>query len=165
MRTLFFFCVLLFTSCHHNPWKNSSLSNGNERYDMAKLTYSCPKQKNELELELIRCGKEVYGYINTLCFELPRNKDDHHTTTLKITTDSGIKTFTILLLEGRKRARLSDTCLEYLLQNLELKSLVTLSCGHFSQILDTSNFQRSYDALMRKPPLIQPRSMIHLELF
>lgn len=162
------FCLLLLlltTSCHHSTWQHTSIRNGNDRYDMAKLTYPSSNETNGIELEMTRLGKEIHAYINVHCFELPMNENDKHATTLTISTNCATRTFVIPLLEGGQRARLTDTCLEYLLQNLELKPSVTLSSGHFSETLDASNFERHYDALLRKPSVIQPRSMISLELF
>ena len=132
---------------------------------MAKLIYPSSCETNGIELEITRYGKEIYAYINVHHFELPSDKNNRHATTLTIRTNCATKTFMIPLLEGGGRARLTDTCLEYLLQNLELKPSVTLFSGHFSETLDASNFERHYDALLRKPNVIEPRSMISLELF
>ena len=165
MKILPFLLLLFLAGCHHSPWQHTSIRNGNDRYDMAKLTYPPSNETNGIELEISRLGKEIHAYINVHHFQLPSSGVDEHATTLTVSTNCSTKTFVIPLLEGGQRARLTDTCLEYLLQNLELKPSVTLSSGHFSETLDASNFERHYDALLRKPSAIQPRSMISLELF
>lgn len=164
MRALYFILLLFLTGCHHSPWQHTSIRNGNDRYDMTKLTYLPSNEINGLELEMTRLGKEIHAYINVHHFELPKNENDKHATTLIISTNCSTRSFVIPLLEGGQRARLTDTCFEYLLQNLKLKPSVTLFSGHFSETLDASNFECHYDALLRKPSVIQPRSMINLEL-
>ena len=69
------------------------------------------------------------------------------------------------LMEGGQRARLSDTCLEYLVQTLQLKKEVTLSSGPFTETLNSESFERHYDALLREPSRIKPQNLIHFELF
>lgn len=165
MRVLFFLSLLLLTSCHREPWQHTSIRNGNYQYDMAKLTYPSSNETSGMELEITRYGREVHAYINVHHYELPSYENDLHATTLTIRSDCGSRAFVIPLLEGGQRARLTDACLEYLLQNLELKPIVTLISGHFSEEIKASNFERHYDALLRKPSVIQPRSMISLELF
>ncbi|MEM8727209.1 MAG: hypothetical protein AAGE99_00620 [Chlamydiota bacterium] len=132
---------------------------------MAKLTYPSSDELTGIELEITRLGKEIVAHVNVHRFQLPSSEDDGGSATLTIGTDCLKKTFIIPLLEGRQRARLTDNCLEYLLQNLELKASVTLSSGHFSATLNASNFKRHYDAFLRKASIIQPRSTIDLELF
>ena len=132
---------------------------------MAKLSHPSISSTDGLELELTRYGKEIHGYVNVHIFELPIFEEDIHATTLTISTNCASETFVIPLLEGRQRARLSDTCLDYLLQTLELKSSVILTSGHFSETLDTSNFRRHYDALLRTPNRIRPQNMINFELY
>ncbi|QVL56683.1 MAG: hypothetical protein KFB93_04690 [Simkaniaceae bacterium] len=165
MRILFLLFLFFLTSCHRSPWQHTSIRNGDNNYDMAKLTYPLSNETNGMELEITRYGKEIHAYINVHRFELPSYENDLHATSLTISTHSAKRTFVIPLLEGGQRARLTDSCLEYLIQNLELKPTVTLSSGHFSEELDASNFQRHYDALLRKPSIVEPRSMISLELF
>lgn len=132
---------------------------------MAKLTYPASSENNGMELEIARYGKEIHAYVNVHSYEFPTYENDLHATTLTISTNCASRTFVLPLLEGGQRARLTDTCLEYLLQNLDLKPAVTLSSGHFSQNLESSNFERHYDALLRKPRIINPKSMINFELF
>jgi hypothetical protein len=132
---------------------------------MAKLSHPPMSSTDGLELELTRYGKEIHGYVNVHTFELPIFEGDTHATTLTISTNCASETFVIPLLEGGQRARLSDTCLDYLLQNLELKSSVVLTSGHFSETLDTSNFRRHYDALLRTSSRIRPQNMINFELY
>lgn len=165
MRILALFFLLFLTSCHREPWQHTSIRNGNAHYDMAKLTYPPSNPTSGMELELTRTGKEVHGYVNVHHYELPSHEDDLHATTLTISTNCASRTFVIPLLQGGQRAHLTDECLEYLLQNLELKPSVTLTSGHFSQELESSNFERHYNALLRKPPVIAPRSMVSFELF
>lgn len=165
MRLLALSLLLILAGCHREPWQHTSIRNGNARYDMAKLSYPSSNPSSGIELELTRIGKEVHGYINVHHYELPSYQQDLHTTTLTISTNCATRTFVIPLLQGGQRARLTDECLEYLLQNLELKPTVTLSSGHFTQELESSNFERHYNALLRKPPVIDPRSMVSFELF
>jgi hypothetical protein len=132
---------------------------------MAKLSHPPTSVNDGLELELTRHGKEIHGYINVHTFELPSLENDTHATTLTISTRSATETFTIPLLEGGQRAKLTETCLDYLLQNLELKSSVVLTSGHFSETLDASNFRRHYDALLRAPSRILPQNMINFEIY
>ncbi|MDN3509369.1 MAG: hypothetical protein P0S93_05075 [Candidatus Neptunochlamydia sp.] len=165
MRILYLLLLLFLAGCHHSTWQHTSIRNGNDRYDMSKLTCPPYNETNGIELEITRLEKEIHAYINVHHLQLPKNKDDERATTLIISTNCSTRTFIIPLLEGRQRARLTDTCFEYLLQHLELKPSVTLSSGHFSETLDASNFGRHYDTLLRKPSFIQPRSMISLELF
>lgn len=165
MKFLLLSFLLLLTSCHREPWQHTSIRNGNPNYDMAKLTYPASNPTSGMELELTRTGKEIHGYVNVHHYELPSYQDDLHATTLTITTNCAARTFVIPLLQGGQRARLTDDCLDYLLQNLELKPAVTLSSGHFSQELESSNFERHYNALLRKPPVIDPRSMVSFEIF
>ena len=132
---------------------------------MAKLTYPASNPTSGIELELSRSGKELYGYVNVHHYELPTYENDLNATTLTISTNCGSRTFILPLLQGGQRARLTDDCLEYLLQTLELKPAVTLSSGHFTQELESSNFERHYNALLRKPPVIDPRSMVSFEIF
>jgi hypothetical protein len=120
---------------------------------------------NGIELELTRTRKEVYGYVNVYHYALLPHENDIHATTLTITTNSTKRTFVIPLLQGGQRARLTDECLDYLLQNLEMKPSVTLSSGHFLQELKSSNFERHYNALFRTPSPLDPRSMVRFELF
>lgn len=165
MRLLALSLFLILAGCHRGPWQHTSIRNGNAHYDMAKLTYTSSNPISGIELELTRTGKEVQAYINVHHYELPSYQQDHHATTLTISTNCGKRSFIIPLLQGGQRARLTNECLEYLLQNLELKPTVTLSSGHFTQELESSNFERHYNALLRKPPVIDPRSMISFELF
>lgn len=164
MKALFLL-LLFLTSCHCEPWKHTSIRNGNAHYDMAKLTYPPSNPISGMELELTRTGKEIHGYVNVLHYELPPHENDLHATTLSISTNCASRTFVIPLLQGGQRARLTDDALDYLLQNLELKPSVTLTSGHFSQELESSHFERHYNALLRKPPVPDPRSMITFEIF
>lgn len=165
MRLLTLSLFLILAGCHHEPWQHTSIWNGNAYYDMTKLTYPSSNPTSGIELELTRTGKEVHAYINVQHYELPPYQQDLHATTLTISTNCGNRSFVIPLLQGGQRAHLTDECLEYLLQNLELKPTVTLSSGHFTQELESSNFERHYNALLRKPPVINPRSMISFEIF
>ena len=159
---LFLFCL---TSCHHEPWQHTSIRNGNPQYDLAKLTYPASNPNNGIELEITRSGKEVHGYINVKQYDFPIHDNNPHQTLLTIETNRATKTFVITLLEGGQRARLTDSCLEYLLQTLELKPSVTLSSGHFSEILNTANFSRHYDALLREPHRLIPEKLITFEFY
>jgi hypothetical protein len=165
MRILASLLFIFFTSCHREPWQHTSIRNGNSNYDMAKLTYPPSHPMSGIELELTRTGKEVYGYVNVYQYEFPPYENDIHATTLTITTNSAKRTFVIPLFQGGQKARLTDECLDYLLQNLELKPTVTLSSGHFLQELESSNFERHYNVLLRKAPILNPRSMVTFELF
>lgn len=165
MRIFVFLLFLFLTSCHKEPWQHTSIRNGNSTYDMAKLTYPPSHPMNGIELELTRTGKEVYGYVNVYHYALPPYENDTHATTLTITTNSAKRTFVIPLLQGGQRARLTDECLDYLLQNLEMKPTITLSSGHFLQELKSSNFERHYNALFHTPSPLDPRSMVRFELF
>ena len=157
--------LLILSGCHRDGWQHTSIQNGNAHYDMAKLSHP-PKSVNDgLELELTRYGKEIHGYVNVHTFELPVFDKDTHTTTLTISSNCASKTFVIPLLEGDQRARLTDICLDYLLQTLELKSSVTLTSGHFSEILDSSNFRIHHNALLREPTRILPHNVINFELY
>ncbi len=157
--------LLILSGCHRDGWQHASIQNGNAHYDMAKLSHPPTSPTNGLELELTRYGKEIHGYVNVHTFELPIFEEDIHATTLTISTNCASETFVIPLLEGGQRARLSDSCLDYLLQTLELKSSVILTSGHFSETLDASNFRRHYDALIRAPSRILPQNMINFELY
>ncbi|MCB1109815.1 MAG: hypothetical protein KDK64_02450 [Chlamydiia bacterium] len=165
MRLLPLLLLFFLVSCHRDGWHHTAIQNGNRQYDMAKLTHPTTSVSDGLELELTRIGKEIHGYINVHAFELPAYEEDSHATTLTISTASASQTFVIPLMEGGMRAHLTDTCLDYLLQTLELKPSVTLISGHFTEILDASNFRRHYDALLRNPSRIQPQNMIHFELY
>ncbi|MCB1107205.1 MAG: hypothetical protein KDK76_03825 [Chlamydiia bacterium] len=165
MKYLLILFTLLLTSCHRDGWHHTSIQNGNVRYDIAKLTHPSSSNSGGIELEITRFGKEIHGYINVHAFELPAYEDDPHATTLTISANCATKTFVIPLLEGGQRAKLTDTCLDYLLQTLELKPSVILTSGHFTEILDASNFERHYDALVRKPREILPQSIISFELY
>ncbi|MBF5059528.1 hypothetical protein [Candidatus Neptunochlamydia vexilliferae] len=74
------------------------------------------------------------------------------------------KTFVIPLLEGGQRARLTDTCLSYLIQVLEMYDTATLTSGHFSETISGANFQRHHDALMRCPSALRPQNLITFEI-
>ncbi len=165
MKILLLLSVLFIASCHRSPWQHAFIRNGNDRYDLAKLIYPPSSDTQGIELEITRLGQEIQAYINVRHFKLPKNENDAQTTTVVISTHSATKAFVIPLLEGGERARLTAACLEYLIQNLELKTAVTLSSGHFSETVDASNFNLHYDAFMRKPSVIQPRSLIDFEPF
>lgn len=165
IRYFLFFTLFLLTSCHRESWQHTSIRNGNRDYDIAKLSYPPSNPNSGIKLEFTRFGKEIHGYINVATFEFPTHKDDLHATTLTISTNSTTRTFVISLLEGGQRARLTDTCLDYLIQTLQLKSSVTLSSGHFSETLESSNFERHYNVLLREPSRIKPQNLIHFELF
>ncbi len=165
MKYLLPFFILILTGCHRDGWQHTSIQNGNAHYDMAKLSHLPASATNGLELELTRYGKEIQGYVNVHTFELPIFGENIHATTLTISTNCASETFVIPLLEGGQRARLTDTCLSYLIQTLELKSSITLTSGHFSETLDSSNFTRHYDALLRTPSRILPQNMINFELY
>lgn len=164
MKSVLFILFLLLTSCHRSPWQHTSIRSGNHRYDMAQLTYPSSSETNGVELEITRVGKEIDAYINVHCFELPKLSDDSHTTMLTIDASGATRTFVLPLLEGGQRAHLTETCLNYLLQILILKDSVILSSGHFSTVIDASHFERHYDALLKKPSVLQPRSMIRWDL-
>lgn len=160
------FLVLLFlflAGCHREPWQHTSIRSGDPNYDMAKLSYPSTDGAQGIELELTRCGKEIFGYIYVHQFDLP--SVEPNVTTLTIATNSTSRTFTLPLLQGSQKARLTDECLEYLLQTLTLKPSVTLSSGYFTQTIDATRFEQHYQALLRKPLLPHPRSMISFELF
>lgn len=165
MKRLLLLYLVLLSGCHRDGWQHTSIQNKENRYDIAKLSHPPTSVSDGIELELTRHGKEIHGYINVHTFELPSSKENTSATTLTISTRSASKTFTLPLLEGGQRARLTDTCLEYLLQTLELKSSVILTSGHFSETLDASNFRRHYDALIRAPGRILPQNMINFEIY
>lgn len=165
MKYLLPLFLLILSGCHRDGWHHASIQNRNAHYDMSKLSHSPTSVSDGLELELTRYGKEIHGYVNVHAFELPIFEEDIHATTLTISTNFASETFVISLLEGGQRARLTDTCLDYLLQTLELKSSVILTSGHFSETLDTSNFKQHYDALLREPSRILPQNMINFELY
>lgn len=165
MRLIIPLLFLLLTGCQREEWRHTAIRNSNRDYDIAKLTYPPSNLNDGLELELTRYGKEIHGYINVYTFELPTYKEDPHATTLTIATSSVTQTFVISLLEGGQRARLTDICLEYLLQTLILKPTVTLFSGHFSQTLKAENFKRHYEALLREPSLLRPQNLITFEIF
>ncbi len=165
MKYLLPLFLLIVSGCHRDGWQHTSIQNGNAHYDIAKLSHSPISSTDGLELELTRYGKEIHGYINVHSFELPIFDEDIHATTITISTNFASETFVIPLFEGGQRAQLSDTCLDYLLQTLELKSSVILTSGHFSEILDASNFRRHYDALLREPSRILPQNMINFEFY
>lgn len=160
-------CLLLlcFVGCARSSWQHTSIRSGNTDYDISKLTHPSSNPTDGLELELTRCGKEIHGYLNVHALELPSHEEDPHATTLTIRAQCASKTFVIPLLQGGQRARLTDTCLDYLLQTLSLKPSVTLSSGHFSETLDSANFDRHYNALLREPNWLKPDGLIHFELF
>ena len=165
MKWLLLSLLFLLTSCHHEVWQHSSIRNGNPQYDLAKLIYPSSNPNSGIKLEMIRNGKEVHAYINVKQYDLPPYENNPHQTLLTIETNRITKTFVIPLLEGKQRARLTDTCLDYLLQTLELKPSVTLSSGHFSETLNATNFSRHYDALLRQPHRLLPENLITFEFY
>ena len=166
MKILWFLPLfILLTGCYREPWHHSSIRNGNPNYDLAKLTYPASTPNCGIELEITRYGKEVHGYINVQQYTLPHHDANPHETTLTIETNQASHTFVITLLAGDQRARLTDTCLDYLLQTLELKPSVTLTSGHFIETLDSSNFRRHYDALLREPNRLFPEKLVTFELY
>lgn len=165
MRLLLLLLLFLLVGCHRDGWQHTAIQNGNTRYDMAKLTHPPHSINDGIELELTRTGKEIHGYINVHAFELPPLEDDPYATLLTISSLSSERTFVIPLMQGGQRAHLTNTCLEYLLQTLELKPSVTLQSGYFSETLDASNFTRHYDALLRKPHALRPQNLVSFEIY
>ncbi|MGE0199090.1 MAG: hypothetical protein AB7N99_09225 [Simkaniaceae bacterium] len=157
--------VLLLAGCHREPWQHSSIRNGNGQHDLAKLTYPASNPNSGIELAITRHGKEILGYIHVHSYTLPLYQENPHETFLTIETEQASQTFVIPLFEGGQRARLSPICLDYLLQTLELKPSVTLSSGHFSETLNSGNFHRHYDALLREPSRLLPESLVTFELY
>jgi len=162
---LFSFFILVLTGCHRDGWHHSLIQNGNATYDMAKLIHKASSPSSGMDLEFSRRGSMIHGYINVHAFELPSFDGDLYATTLTIETDLATKTFVIPLLEGGQRARLTDDCLEYLLQTLELKPHVTLSSGYFKEEVNSSRFVLHMDALQRSNSRIRPQHMINFELY
>ena len=161
MKWLIPLLLLFCASCHHSHWKHSSLRSGNPDQDLAKLIYPASNQNSGIEVEITRFGREVHGYINVKHFTLPLHDGSSHETTLTI----GSRSFVITLLEGGQRARLTENCLDYLIQSLELKASVLLTSGHFSESLDATNFRRHYDALLRNPRRLLPQNLVTFEFY
>lgn len=165
MKGLYWIPILtLLLGCYHDLWEHGALQSGKNRFNSAKLTYPPHSISDGIELELTRIGSEIYGYINVHAFELPPHMDCKSSTTLIISTHQKERIFEIPRLEGGQRARLTDDCLEYLLQILELKGSVTLKAGHYHETLDSTRFSKHYDRLTRVPIPIYPRGFVSFEL-
>ncbi len=155
--------LLLLTGCCRDGWKHTAIKSGSPDYDISKLTHPASDPTNGIELELTRYGKEVHGYIHVKTFELPSHEDEH-ATMLTISTPRSNKAFVIPLLQGGQRARLTDMCLSYLVEMLEMNGAVTLTSGHFSETVSGENFHRHHDALMRRPSALRPQNLVTFEI-
>jgi len=134
---------------HKGPWHCSFIRNSDAQYDLAKLVYASSNPYRGIELEIVRNGREVYGYINIKHCKFMCYDGHFHQTFLTIKTDHETKGFIIPLLEGGQRASLTDCCLQYLLQALEHNSSVTLFTVHFSETLNSTKFHYYYAQLMQ----------------
>ncbi|MCB1085223.1 MAG: hypothetical protein KDK60_03890 [Chlamydiia bacterium] len=166
MRGLFLSLLLLtLTGCQRGPWKHTVIQSSQREYDMARLTYPPTTPYQGIELELSRVGENLQGFINVHAFELPPLAENSQETQLQISDGHKTKTFILPLYQGGQRARLTENCLETLLEMLHTEKALTLTAGHFIQTIDSSRFKRHFEELMREPSRILPQNLITFEIF
>ena len=165
MKGLFILLLFLLVGCHHDPWKNTSIYSSSSQYTLARLSYPPSNPNKGIELEMTRLGEEVYAYVNVYQYTFPPKDSQLDKTTLTIHTEETAETFVLPLMEGGQRVRLTDPCLHHLLLSLSTHSTITLSSGHFSQVINTKNFKNHYKALLHKPSFIRPQNLINFELY
>jgi hypothetical protein len=160
--------LLLLSSCNipkPNHWHSSAIRSVNPDYDLAKLIYPASNQTNGIEIELIRQGDLVRGYLNVYSSEIPALLHDPHKAKVVLITEKEEKTFAITRLEGGQRLALSHEGFETLISALKETPSLTIKTGHFTQTINSKSFEKKFGALLKKPFRFSPEKLVTFEFY
>ena len=160
MKFLLAFPLLFLASCTKgDPWNESCIRSHVTKHDLAKLSYPPSNECEGLELELVRNGDEIRGYLNAY-----KSNFKEENSIITILSSDRKKTFEVTRLSGGQRLRLSEESLNYLIETL-LQESVTVYTSHFKQTYECYQFKNHFATLQKKPTPYLPEKLITFDLY
>ncbi|MBI3211114.1 MAG: hypothetical protein HYZ47_00270, partial [Simkania negevensis] len=93
---LFLLFSFFLSSClKKEKWEEVSLPNSNSFHDLAKLSYPPLNSLYGIELELIRSGEVLFGYLNVHHFEISPYEQDQRKAKVEFITEKEKRSFVL----------------------------------------------------------------------
>jgi len=161
-----FLLLLFFASCaRQDPWHETAIRNTNPEHEMAKLAYPASNPHDGIQLEFVRHGDSLNGYLSILAFTIPPHPDHPKQTILTCQTCDEKRSFLIERLEGGQKLRLSQEAITFLINAFQNVPTVHLSLGHHSQTYKSAHFEKHFRSLHHLPPRYFPEKLVTFELY
>lgn len=163
---LFFLILSTFSSCKKNGlWEYSSIRSENREHDFAKISHPPSNELDGIQVEIVRTGDAIHGYLSVNHFEIPPYQKNTELANVTLLSDGKEQSFITTRFQGGQKLKLSKECLESLIIGLKTSPSLIIKMGHFSQKIDSELFLSYFQMLQKKPPPYLPENLITFELY
>ncbi len=161
MRAALICLTLLCWSCQTKEnWSYEAVKNRLSKHGMARLVYPADTPTKGIELEIVRHGESLKGYLNLEQFSFPSLEENSQKTEVLINQTP----FVFDRLAGGQRLTLSEESLDFIVESLTSGKNVTISVAHFFQEIPSRAFTSRMEKLLQKPIVFLPDEWIHFEI-
>lgn len=159
-------CLFFLSSClKKGKWEEASLPNSSSFHDLAKLSYPPLNPLYGIELELIRSGEALFGYLNVHHFEISPYEQNQRKAKVEFITEQKKRSFVLDRLEGGQRLRLSEEALQTLVALLQSEAKITIKFPPFLETIEAKEFHKLFSQLLKKPLPYFPETFITFDLY